>query len=132
VEDEVRLRQNRQQGMMARPSVLARVVAFQRTFLPAVALEDRRIQIQAVAFGEQGHALHPPLAEWREQPLHIAHAELPEEIADRVVTREAAHTPQGLQGPVAAQPVHVCEPLGAGQHRGQKRGKGRRLIDVVR
>ena len=56
---------------MAGPPVLTRVVTLERAFLPAVALEDGRIQIQAVAFGAHGQALDPPLDQRREQALDV-------------------------------------------------------------
>lgn len=88
--------------MLARSAVFARVVSFQRAFLAAVAFQHCRIQIQAVAFGPHGHALHLPLGEWGEQALHIAHAESPEEIADRVIARESIQPQQGVQGTIPA------------------------------
>lgn len=132
MEDEARLREHRQQGMVARPAVFARVVTLQRAFLAAVALEDRRVQVQTVALCSHRQAFHLPLDQRREQPLHVAHAELPEQIADRVIAWETAHAQQGLQGPVATQPVGVRESPGPDQHRHQKRGEGRCRIDVVR
>jgi hypothetical protein len=65
--------------------MLGRMVALQRTFLVAVGFEDRGIQIQAVAFAADWHAIHLPLRPWFEQSLHVAHREAPEQIADRVV-----------------------------------------------
>jgi len=118
--------------MVAGPSVLARVVPFERTFLPAVAFEDRRIQVQAVAFGSRGYALHLPLHQRREQTLDITHAELPEQIADCVVGGESLQAQQRLQGTVSTQPVGVREALGAQQHGDQKRGEGRGGVDVIR
>jgi hypothetical protein len=38
--------------VMTGPAMLARVVAFQRTFLLAVPLENRRIQVSAVQISE--------------------------------------------------------------------------------
>jgi len=100
--------------------MFARVVSLQRTFLPAVALEDRRIQVQAVAFGSRRHALHLPLHQRREQALDVAHRESPEQIADRVVGGKPLQSQQGLQGAVSAQPVGVREAFGAQQHGDQK------------
>ena len=94
-------RQNSQQRMMAGPSVFARVVPFQRPLLSAVAFEDGRIQIQAVAFGSRGHALHLPLGQRREQALHIAHAELPEQIADRVVRGKPLQSQHSVQNVIS-------------------------------
>ena len=77
--------QNSQQGMMRGPSVFARVVSFERSFLLSVALENSGVQVQAVAFAARRHPLHLPLRQRLEQALHVTHGEAPEQIADRVV-----------------------------------------------
>ena len=124
-------RQDRQQRVMAGASMLTRVVALERTFPPAVALEEGRIQIQAVAFGAHGQALDLPLDQRSEQALDIAHAEAPEEIADRVVGREPGQSEHGVKGAVATQQVGVGEALGAHQHGDQERGERRRWVDLI-
>jgi hypothetical protein len=46
-----------------------RVMPFQRTLLLAMALKDRRIQIERVTLGAPGQALHLPLSQRFEQAL---------------------------------------------------------------
>ena len=63
------LAQHGQQGMMAGPSVLARVMSLERTFLLAIALEYGGIQIQRVALTAPRHPLHLPFRQRLEQAL---------------------------------------------------------------
>ena len=109
----------------------ARVVALQHAFLLAVALENRRVQVQAVAFLAPRQTLHLPLGERREEALHVAHRKLLEEIANRVVDGESIESQQLTQSFVAAQPIGVRETLGAHEHTDQKGRPSRRRIDAV-
>jgi len=117
--------------MANRTSVLARVVALQRAFLLAVTLEDRRVQLQTVAFLAPRQSLHLPLRQGREKALPVAHRELFEEIADRVVGGPSIHSQQLAQGLVSAQPIDVRETPRPDQHSQQKSREGAGRIDLV-
>ncbi len=60
MQNEVRFRQNRQQGMMRGASVFARVRSLQRSLLSSVAFKYGGIQVQAVAPFPLGQSLHLP------------------------------------------------------------------------
>jgi hypothetical protein len=89
VQEPVSFGQNSQQGMMRRAPVLARIMSLQRSFLSALALEYRGVQVQRVALAAERHAFHLPWRQRFEQALHIAPRETPEQIADRIVGGEA-------------------------------------------
>jgi hypothetical protein len=69
----------------------ARVVPFQRSFLFAVTLKHGRIHVQGIALRSQRQPLHLPLGHRLEEALDLAHAKLPEQIADRVVGGKTLH-----------------------------------------
>jgi hypothetical protein len=77
--------------MMTGPPVTPRVVPFQGSFLFAVTLKHGRIHVQGITLTPQRQALHLPLSHRLEETLDLAHAELPEQIADGVVGRETLH-----------------------------------------
>src|ERR1039458_8731425 len=118
--------------MMTGPPVPARVVPFQRSFLFAVALKHGGIHVQGVALRAYRQSLHLPLGHRLEEALNLAHAELPEQIADRVVGGETLHAQQRMQRLVAAQQTGVSEALGAYQHGHQERHPRGRWLNVVR
>src|SRR5512133_1307879 len=97
--------------MMRRASMLAWVVSLQRSFLPAIALENSRVQIQRVALTAARHPFHLPLRQMFEQALHVAHREAPEQIADRVVGGEAVDPQQRVKSSISAQPVGMRKPF---------------------
>ena len=109
-----------QQGMVAGAAVFARVVAFQRSLLLAVTLEDRRIQIQRVAVRAERQTFHLPLPERFVKSLDVTHAGTLETGCgwcrrwgtDRCPTRHAA--------PGRPQQGRVSEAFGAHQHGDQK------------
>jgi hypothetical protein len=82
--------------------MFARVVALQHAFLPAVTLEDRRVQVERVAILAPWQTFHLPLRQRREEALHVAHRELLEQIADRVVGGKAFQAQELPQGFIAA------------------------------
>ena len=102
---------------MTRTPVFARVVAFQRAFLLAIALKDRGVQVERVALTALGQTLHLPLGERWEEALHVAHREPLEQITDGVVGGETFQAQQLSQGLIPAQPISVRETLGARQNR---------------
>src|SRR2546423_13249975 len=102
--------------MMTGPPVSARVVPFQRSFLLAVTLKHSRIHVQGIALRTQRQPLHLPLGHWLEETLDLAHAKLPEQIADRVGSREKFHAQQRMERLIAAQQACVSKALGAYQH----------------
>src|ERR1039457_2275850 len=118
--------------MMTAPPVPARVVPFERSFLFAVALKHGGIHVQGVALRAYRQSLHLPLGHRIEEALNLAHAELPEQIADRVVGGETLHAQQRMQRLVAAQQTGVSEALGAYQHGHQERHPRGRWLNVVR
>ena len=94
--------QHGQQGMMTGASVLARIVAFQRALLLAIAFEDGGIQIQAVTIAALP-ASAPSATRLRvEETMHVAHAKTAEEIADGVVNGKAGQAQHGVQGAIIA------------------------------
>src|SRR4029079_17532051 len=117
--------------MMTGPAVAARVVPFQRSFLLAVALKHSRIHVQGIALRTQRQPLHLPLGHWLEETLDLAHAKLPEQIADRVVGGETFHSQQRMQCLVAAQQARVSKALGAYQHGHEERQPRGRWLDMV-
>jgi hypothetical protein len=123
--------QHRQQRMMTRPAVFARVVSLQRAFLLSVALEHSRVQIETVAFGAQWQAVQFPPLERFEQPLHVAHAEPAEQVADGIVGGKPLHAQQSVQRLVPAQPGSVSEAPGAGQHRDQETNQRCRWVNLM-
>src|ERR1035438_8517594 len=118
--------------MMTGPPVPARVVPFQRSFLFAVALKHGGIHVQGVALRAYRQSLHLPLGHRLEEALNLAHAELPEQIADRVVGGETLHAQQRMQRLVAAQQTGVSEALGAFQRGQQESHPSWRSLNVVR
>src|SRR5205823_13955255 len=60
MQNEVRFRQNRQQGMMRGASVFARIRSLQRSLLSSVAFKHGGIQVQAVAPFPLGQSPHLP------------------------------------------------------------------------
>src|SRR5271157_837884 len=102
VEQEVSFGEHGQQRMMTGASVLARIVAFQRALLLAIAFEDGGIQIQAVTLAACRQPLHLPLGQRVEETMHVAHAKTAEEVADGVVNRKAGDAQQGVQGAIVA------------------------------
>ncbi len=71
MEEEVGFAQHSQQRVMTGPSMFTGVVSFKRPLLMAIALEDRRIQVQGVAVAALRQALHLPFRERFEQALHL-------------------------------------------------------------
>ena len=116
---------------MTGPPVAARVVPFQRSFLLAVTLKHGGIHVQGVALRTQRQPLHLPLGHRLEEALDLAHAKLPEQIADRVVGGETFHAQQRMQRLVAAQQAGVSKALGAYQHGHQERHPRGRWLDMV-
>jgi len=102
VEQEVSFGQHGQQGMMTRASVFARIVAFQRALLVAIAFQDGGIQVQTVTGAACRQPLHLPLGQGIEETMHVAHAKTAEEIADGVINRKAGQAQHGMQGSIAA------------------------------
>ena len=128
----MRLTQHGQQRMMAGPSVLARVVSFERTFLFAIPFKDRRIQVQRVAFRGLRQTLHLPFGQRRKQALHLSHAEAAKQIADGVIGGKAFHAYERMQRAISSQQTRVSETSGSHQHRYQKGREGGSGIDVIR
>src|SRR5207253_9163239 len=124
--------QARQYRTLTWPPVTARVVPLQGSFLLAVALKHRGIHVKGVALRTQRQSLHLPLGHRLEEALNLAHAELPEQIADRVIGRESFHAQQRMQRLVAAQKTGVSKALGAYQHGHQESHPRGRWLDMVR
>src|SRR5947199_8390229 len=117
--------------MMTRPTVVAWVVPFQRSFLLAVTLKNGRIHIQGIAFGTQRQSLHLPLGHRLAEALDLAHAKLPEQITDRVVGGKTFHPQHTMQRLIASQQTSVSKAFGAYQHGHQERYPRRRWLDLV-
>src|ERR1700720_2309449 len=90
VQQKMRFRQHRHQGMMRGPSMLARVGPTQRALLPAVALEHGRVQIQTVSGRGFRQSLQLPVPQAGEKTLALSLAETFEQIANRVVDWKAS------------------------------------------
>ena len=88
--------------MMAGPSVFARIVSFERTFLFAVTFKDRRIQVQRVAFRAPRQTLHLPFGQRRKQALHLAHAESAKQIADGVIGGKALQAQDRMERAISS------------------------------
>lgn len=99
----MRLAQNCQQRVMAGPSMFARVMSFERTFLLAVTLKHGRVQVQGVTVLARGQTLHQPFGHGLVEALDLAHAEGAKQIADGVVGGKPVHAQQCVQGAVATQ-----------------------------
>ena len=128
----MRLAQHGQQRMMTGPSVFARVVSFERTFLLAITFKDRRIQVQRVALGALRQTLHLPFCQRLKQALHLAHAESAKQIADGVIGGKAFQAQQRMQRAISSQQTRVSEASGSHQHRHQEGREGGSWIDVIR
>jgi hypothetical protein len=128
----VRLAQHGQQRMMAGPSVFARVVSFERTFLFAITFKDGRIQVQRVAFHALRQTLHLPFGQRRKQALHLSHAESAKQIADGVIGGKTLQAQERMQRAISSQQTRVSEASGSHQHRYQKGREGGSWINVIR
>ncbi len=117
MEEEADLAEHGQQWVMAGPSALAWVVPFEGALLFPVTLKDGGIQVQGVAFAALRQTLQLPLGQRFEQAPHLAHAELSEQVANRVIGRKPLQAQQRMQGAVPAQQAGVGEAPGARQHR---------------
>ena len=120
-EDEGRLRQHRQQRMMAVAPLALGIATLERALLFALATEHRRIQIEREAGLGAGHQPQEPAPERTPERLEVGLGKAEEEVADRVITGEARQPQHGVEHAVSAQPAAVGEALRAG-HRGHEEG----------
>src|SRR5207244_13573720 len=98
IQNEVRVRQNRQQGMMRGTTVLARVRSFQRSLLSSVAFKYGGIQVQAVAPFPLGQSPHLPGPQRRVESVILSLPKTLEPVADGMVGSEAENPYQLLKG----------------------------------
>src|SRR5437762_12079397 len=103
MQNEVRFRHNRQQGMMRGASVFARVRSLQRSLLSSVAFKHRGIQVQAVAPFPLGQSLHLPGPQRRVESVVLSLPNTLESVADSIVGREPSKPEHLLQGLIGAQ-----------------------------
>src|SRR5207302_8379891 len=121
MQNEVRFRQNRQQGMMRGASVFARVRSFQRSLLSSVAFKYGGIQVQAVAPFPLGQSPHLPRPQRRVESVILSLPKTLEPVADGIVGREPSNPQHLLQGLIGAQQSRVRKTSSPRQHRQQKR-----------
>jgi hypothetical protein len=63
MQEKVCFAQHRQQGVVTRTPMLARVMSFERAFLLSLALEHRRIQVQRIALMAWRQTFHLPFGQ---------------------------------------------------------------------
>src|SRR5213595_2383720 len=108
MQNEVRFRQIRPQGMMREASVFARVRSLQRSLLSSVAFKHRGIQVQAVAPFPLGQSLHLPGPQRRVESVILSLPKTLEPVADGIVGREPSNPQHLLQGRQSARSSPVC------------------------
>src|SRR5271168_4064487 len=106
--------------MMRGPTMLAWIRSAQRTLLPPVALEHRRIQIQTIARRTSRKPLQLPTPQAGEKTLTLSLTEAFEQVANGVIARKARNPQHGVQGHVGTQQTGVREAPRSGHHRKQK------------
>src|SRR6202041_1023109 len=110
--------------MMRGPPMLAWIRPAQSTLLPPVALEHRRIQIQAISCRTSRKPLQLPTPQAGEKTLALSLTETFEQVANGVIDRKARDPQHRVQGHVGTQQTRVCEAPRSGHHRGEERGEG--------
>src|SRR5207237_4789559 len=113
MQNEVRFRQNRQQGMMRGASVFARIRSFQRSLLSSVAFKYGGIQVQAVAPFPLGQSLHLPGPQRRVESVILSLPKTLEPVADGIVRSEPSnpqHLLQRLRGAPQASALTGSSP----------------------
>jgi len=107
------------------------VIAFGRSLLPAAALEDGRIQIQAEAPGRRGERWQQPAPEWTPKRLDGTLGEAGKEVTNGVRAGKTRDPQHGMERLVRAQPVWMGKPAGPDDYREQKRQQRLRRRDGI-
>lgn len=131
MQDQRRLREHRQQRVMAVASRTPRVVALGCALLRALAIEHRAVQIQREALRGRRHQRQQPAPERTEKRLDPALRKASEKPQHRILAGKPADAQHRVQRLVETQPAAVRKARSTDDGRKQKRPESLRRRDRV-